>query len=168
LRKRWHIFRQSEGFLRVRGILSFFHFIGFGLLITTLVAGLLLESQFRRAQDTQTKLTILRSLRRIGLLSPIAMLIMLITGIGNMQATGSGIFTHGWLTAKIMFFALVVISGVIFAIKSRKRGALVESAGTGKEDTGSLVRNHNRQVSLFYIVLTLLMMIILFLSVWKP
>ena len=145
----------------------FFHLIGFGLLLTTLVAGILLELQYRRATDGQTKLTILRSLRRIGLLSPIAMLVMLITGIGNMNATNKGLFTDGWLTAKIMFFALAVISGVLFGIKTRKRAAAQESSGS-TEDSPVHLREFNKQISLFYLVLALLLMIILYLSVWKP
>lgn len=145
----------------------YFHLIGFGLLVTTLVAGILLEMQYRRAPDPAAKSTILRSLRRIGLLSPVAMLIMLITGIGNMTATNAGIFTHGWLTAKIMLFALAVISGILFSVKGRKRSALQESAG-GAAAAGVQLREHNRQISLFYLVLGVLLAIILYLSVWKP
>ncbi len=146
----------------------YFHLIGFGLLITTLVAGILLETQFRRAPDGEAKMTILRSLRRIGLLSPIAMLVMLITGIGNMNATNAGLFTHGWLTAKIMFFALAVISGILFGIKSRKRGALQATSGGGAGASQEQLRDFNRQISLFYLVLAVLLLIILFLTVWKP
>ncbi len=146
------------------------HFLGFGLLMTTLVAGFLLELQFRSAKEAPARLVVLRSLRSIGILSPIAMLVILLSGIGNMNARGWGIFTQGWLTAKIMFFALLVISGVLFAVQSRKRSNLVSAiakAPATPEQQKSL-KSYHGQIILFYVVLTVILLAILYLSIWRP
>ena len=146
------------------------HLIGFGLLMTTLVGGLLLEMQYRKANDLQTKAIILRPLRSIGLLSPIASLILLVSGIGNMMVRQYTLFQPGWLTAKIFFYAFAVISGIIFGVKSRKRGALVKSMldGSAPANAEDLLRNHTKQLTLFYIVLPLVLLVILSLTIWKP
>src|SRR5258706_288177 len=105
-------------------LILLFHLIGFGLLATTAVAGLFLHLQYRKAPDLKAKAALLRAMRPIGLLSPVAVLILLVTGIGNMHAIGAGLLTLGWLTAKIIFFAMAVISGALVSIKSRQRSAL--------------------------------------------
>ncbi|MBI1807694.1 MAG: hypothetical protein HYR76_11645 [Ignavibacteria bacterium] len=146
------------------------HLLGFGLLMTTLVAGVLLEIQYRKAKDLQAKAIILRPLRSIGLLSPIASLLLLVTGIGNMVVRQYTLFAPGWLTAKIIFYAFAVISGVIFGVKSRKRGALVKSMveGSAPPNAEELLDTQTKQLTLFYVVMPIVLLIILALSVWKP
>jgi hypothetical protein len=144
-----------------------FHLIGFGLLATTSVAGIFLHLQYRKAPDLQAKAALLQAMRPIGLLSPVAVLIMLVTGIGNMHAIGAGLLTLGWLTAKIIFFAMAVISGALFSVKSKQRGALIQKLISGNAPPYSEERLEvlDRQILLFYIVMPLLLVIILYLSV---
>ena len=151
-----------------RELTLLFHFLGFGLLMTTVVAGLIINGQYRKAADLQSKATILRTMRPIGLLSPLGILIMLITGIGNMHALGVGLFTLGWLSVKIMFFAIAAISGIILGIQSKKRGALVGlmAAGNAPAKAEELLKSYDRQVNLSYLVMPLLLLIILWLSVY--
>ena len=151
-----------------RELILLFHFIGFGILVTINIAGFILNSQYKKASDLQSKAILLRALRPIGLLSPIGILIMLITGIGNMHMLGLGVLSVGWLTGKIIFFAIAAISGIIFGITSRKRGALVAQmlAGTAPSDANQLLSGYDRQVSLSYIVFPVLMLIILWLSIY--
>jgi hypothetical protein len=145
-----------------------FHFLGFGLLVTINVAGFILNSQYKKAQDFQTKAIILRSLRPIGLLSPIAILIMLITGIGNMQILGYGLLSVGWLTAKIMFFAIAAISGILFGVIARKRGKLVQELAAGKAEANAteILRGYDKQISLFHLVMPILLLIIVWLAIY--
>jgi uncharacterized membrane protein len=144
-----------------------FHLLGLGLLMTTLMGGVILEVQYRNTKDVQVKANVLKSLRPIGLMSPVGMVVMLVTGILNMNFVGAGILTYGWLTAKIIFFALLVISGIIFAIQSQKRGNMVRklSTGGGPADAASQLKKYNGQVTLFYIVMSLLIVLILLLSI---
>jgi uncharacterized membrane protein SirB2 len=140
--------------------------------MTALIGGVILELKFRRAHDIPTKALILKLVRPIGLLSPVAMFVMLASGIGNMTTRGIDVFSHGWLTAKIIFFALLVISGVLFVVHSRKRSMLLQQAASASpEQTESAPRglvNANRQISLFYCVISVLLLVILYLSIWKP
>jgi hypothetical protein len=144
-----------------------FHLIGFGLLATTSVAGIILHLQYRKATDLAARAVLLRAMRPIGLLSPIAVLLMLVTGIGNMHAIGAGLLSLGWLTAKIIFFAIAGISGLLFSIKSKQRSALVQKmiAGNAPPYAEEMVAALDRQIMLFYLVMPLLIIIILYLSV---
>ncbi len=146
----------------------FFHFIGLGLLVTTTVAGYLLNGQYSKAGDYETKAIILRALRPIGLLSPIAILLMLLSGIGNMHVLGFTVLDlPGWLAYKIVFFALALISGILFSIKSRKRGKLIGqlAAGNPPERAAETLKGLDQQISLFYPVLAILFIIIVLLSI---
>ncbi len=151
-----------------RVIILFFHFIGFGLLLTTSVAGYILNARYKKAREIQAKSTILRALKPIGILSPIALALMLITGIGNMHMLGYT-FTDPphWLAYKLSLFVLAVIGGIVFAVKSRKRGALIGELASGKTPANALetIQSYDRQINVFYLVLGLLMIMILLLSI---
>src|ERR1041385_1253511 len=146
----------------------FFHFIGFGLLVPLNVAGIILNSQYKKAPDLQTKAIILRALKPIGMLSPIAVLLMLVTGIGNMHSLGLDLMSMAWLAYKIVFFAIAAISGVIFGIISRKRGTLVGSMikGNAPANPNELLQRSDKQIQIGYIVFPILMVIILCLSIY--
>ncbi len=149
-------------------IFIYIHLLGFGLLMTSVVAGLLLNLQYRRASDYKTKAALLKSSRPIGILSPLAVLIMLITGIGNMHTLGIGLFSLAWLAYKIVFFAFIAVAGVLFAIVSRKRSTFVLklSEGIVPPDAQQTLKGYDRQVSLFYLVMALCLLIIIALTVY--
>jgi len=151
-----------------RFVILLLHFLGFGLLVTVNAAGFIINRQYKKAPDLQSKAVLLRAMKPIGLLSPIGVLIMLITGIGNMHALGLGILDLGWLTAKIIFFAIAVISGIVLGIQSGKRGKMVQQMiqGQAPANANELLNSYDRQVSLSYIVMPLLIIIILALSVY--
>jgi len=151
-----------------RFVILLLHFLGFGLLVTVTVAGFILNRQYKKAPDLQSKAVLLRAMKPIGLLSPISVLLMLITGIGNMHALGLGILDLGWLTAKIIFFAIAVISGILLGIQSGKRGKLVQQMVNGQApaNANELLSGYDRQVLLSYIVMPLLIIIILALSIY--
>ncbi len=152
----------------VRGITLFFHFIGFGLVVTLNVAGFILNRQYKKAPDLLQKGAILRALRPLGLLSPVAIVILLVTGIGNMHALGYGLLEAGWLTAKIIFFAMAAVSGILLGIKARKRGQLVQSliAGNAPANANEQLAELDRQISLAYLVMPLLTIIIVYLAIY--
>ncbi|MBI1804742.1 MAG: hypothetical protein HY033_00605 [Ignavibacteriae bacterium] len=152
-----------------RQITLIIHFIGLGLFVTTFVAGFILNRQYTKANDLQTKATILRGMRPIGLLSPFASLIMLVTGIGNMHILGYSLFElPPWLAYKIVFFAIALISGVIFSIRGRKRGAIIQQmvAGSAPANAEVILKSHDQQIRLSYLIMPILFLIILTLSVF--
>lgn len=152
----------------MRELMLILHFLGLGLFVTVLVAGFILDVQYRRASDPQTKAIILKSLRPIGLLSPFALLVVIISGIGNMHAIGVGLLDFGWLTAKIIFVAIAAISGMLFGIKAQQRGQLVQQMAKGDTppDAYAKLKTFDNQQRLFYAVNSILLLIILSLSVY--
>ena len=146
------------------------HIIGVGMIFTTIFAGWILESRSRKIKDWSNRLTILRLLRSIGLLSPAGVLVMLVSGILNMHFAGLGVFSASWLTLKLVFFALLVISGVLFGIRGTQRTRLVSKLADGKapEHAERMLGSLERQQRLFFIVQTVLMLVILSLSIFKP
>lgn len=156
--------------METRSILIFFHLIGYAMLFTTAIAGWMLNRQYMRSADLQTKASILKAMRPIGLMSPIAILIMVISGIGNMHLRALGIFTEGWLTAKILLFTIAAVTGIVYGIRSRKRGSMVGqmAAGNAPEGTLARVKSLDGQFSIFYLVQTLILFGILILSILKP
>ncbi|MFI5251182.1 MAG: hypothetical protein ACHQQQ_02015 [Bacteroidota bacterium] len=149
-------------------ITVFFHFIGMGLLVTMIVAGFLLERKYRSLPTLQEKGLLLSVMKQIGLLSPLAILLLLVTGIGNMHSLAIGIFTFGWLTAKIIFFAIAATNGIMFSVVARKRGTLVGKMLKNEAPPNAelQLKNYNKQVTMFHIVIDLLFIIILALAVY--
>ena len=144
-----------------------FHIIGVGLLVTAMVGGFIVDMQYRNAADLKTKAVLLRAMKPIGLMGPLASLILLVSGIGNMHSLGFGIFTVGWLTAKLFFYTLAVISGVIFGIMARRRGMLVGQMATDNAPTNAdeILKKADRQIALSHLVMPLLFLIIITLAI---
>jgi hypothetical protein len=151
----------------MREVTLLLHFIGLGLLVTSSVAGVLLHRQYRKSSDLKTKAIVLRSARPFGLLSPVAMLLMLVTGIGNMHALGVGILDLGWLSAKLVVFAVAVVGGVVLGIVARKRGALVHAMSMGDDDPNAQARLASLDTALVagYVIMPVLLIVIIYLSV---
>jgi hypothetical protein len=150
-----------------------FHLLGFGLITTSLVAGWILERRIRKTGDWNQKLLLLSASRTIGMLSPIASLIMLLTGIANIVnvfgTSFSVVYSVGWLAAKIILFAFMLVNGAVFGpILSRKRTKLIRSIASqsAPADAEAAVTIYGKNLSTFYFVQTLLLLVILFLSVW--
>lgn len=151
-----------------RFILLFFHFIGIGLIVCIQLASIILDSQYRKSPDLQTKAVILRAMKPIGMLSPVAIGVMLITGIGNMHMLGYGLFTMGWLTAKIIIFAIAIVNGLMMGVKARKRGALVASMvkGDAPSNANEILNDYDRQLRWSQIVNPLLLVLLLGLAIY--
>ena len=151
-------------------VYMFFHLIGFGLIMTLMESGWLLHMQYVKAPDFKTKLIVLSSARAVGLLSPIAIALMLLTGVANMHTRALGLFTESWLAIKILLFVIASANGVVFGIRSRKRGMLVAQLAQGSAPAGSEVKlvAMDKAALAFHIVQSVLLIAILILTVWKP
>ncbi len=138
-----------------------------GLLTTTLVGGFILNRQYGRAPDLKTKALIVRSGRAFGLLSPVAMLLLLITGVGNMHGLGVGLLDLGWLSAKLVIFVFAFIAGIALGVIGRKRGALVQALSLGDADPDAEARlnSYDGLISAGYFIMPILFIAIVYLSV---
>jgi hypothetical protein len=148
------------------------HFIGLGMIFTAIFAGWILTGQYKRTKEWTGKALHLKSLRAIGLLSPIAVLVMLLSGIGNMMLGPYqySLFSNGWLSTKLVFFVILAGTGIFFGIKGSKRTKLVQKivAGTAPEGTEKEIRSLDRQQRWFYVLQVILLLIILTLSIVRP
>lgn len=148
------------------------HLIGFGILCTTLLAGFVLDRKLRAQTDYSLKLFTSGIAKTIGLLSPVAAILLLATGIGNIhnRTLGSPLswYGEGWLVAKIILFVLLVLNGMIYGPRlTRNRTKLVKglSEQSAPANAEELIKSYNTQITLFYLVQTVLLLLILVLSV---
>ena len=148
------------------------HFVGLGLISTTIFAGWILTGQYKRSKDWSAKTLHVKSLRAVGLLSPIGVLVMLVSGIGNMTLGPHPytLFSDAWLSTKLVFVVLLAAAGVFFGIKSGRRTKLVHhvAAGSALDGAEDAIRALDRQQRWFYIIEAVLLLIILILSIVKP
>lgn len=149
-----------------------FHLIGFGLVFTALLGGWIVERRIRAEKDWNQKLYIGKINSRFSLLSPIACVIMLLTGIVNIFNLNEGNinlwYTEGWLMAKIILFAFLLINGAVFGpILFRRRTKLMQgiTEKTTTEDAEIAFKILSKSITTFYLVQFLLIIIILCLSV---
>jgi putative copper export protein len=136
------------------------------------LGGWIIERRMRAEVNWDQKLYIGKIGRRFGLLSPIASVVMLLTGIVNIFNLYNGNinlwYTEGWLIAKIILFAFLLINGAIFGpILIRRRTKLIQriTGKTAPEDAESTIMILSKSVTTFYLVQFLLLIIILCLSV---
>lgn len=146
------------------------HLLGYGLLMSVLVATPILEWYLRRANSYQEASKLSRIVSRVGLLSPIAAVILLVSGIMMMTRYEWGIFTHGWLTGKLLIFLVMVITGAYASMNiGKERREIYQKLIDGTDDPklpGEILRIHNRQ-SQYTRIQTVFMLMILIFSVFK-
>jgi uncharacterized membrane protein len=160
---------MEQGF-QVNSVVFLFHLIGFGMIATPLFAGPILERKFQKGETLETKVAILRVMKSVGLLSPLAVLLLIATGIGNMYFKQLGPFSEGWLTAKLIFVAIVIVNGAMTGARALKRGKLLERLARGENVPNALpqMQRYNKQQTTFYLTQWFLILVILVLSVFKP
>ncbi len=148
------------------------HFVGLGIIFTTILAGWIVTGQYRKEKEWSGKSLHVKSLRAIGLLSPIGVLVMLLSGIGNMTLGPHPytLFSDAWLSTKVVLFVILAGVGVFFGIKSGRRTKLIQhvAAGSAPEGAEETIRALDRQQRWFYVLEAVLLLIILILSIVKP
>lgn len=149
------------------------HIITFGLAGGLLTSNIVLEMKLRREQEWGKKLFIGGLMKTFGTLSPLVIALFLLTGIGNIHNRYMGApeawYTEGWLVAKIILFAILATNGLVFGPSlSKKRMMLIKSIGdkAAPADAENTLKGLNGQVSLFLFVQTILLLSIVFLSVF--
>jgi hypothetical protein len=150
-----------------------FHFIGIGVLSTSLIGGWILHTTYLREQSLQTQAQILRYLKPIGLLGPFALGIMLLTGITNIVGLGFSTMTETismrWLAEKLTLFFIAAINGIVFGIRSAKRGKLVAAMieENAPADAQLQKKKFDRSAKIFFYIQAALFVAILLRSVLK-
>lgn len=160
--------------LSMRASIAFvFHLIGFGILATTLLAGFIVDRKFRSEPDFNLKLNIAKISRTIGLLSPFAALLMLASGIGNIHnrylGSSQSWYDEGWLVAKIILYVVLVFNGLFYGpglTRNRLKIVKAQAEQSATPNADERIQSLNKQITLFYIVQTLLFLFIIYISVF--
>lgn len=149
------------------------HILGFGFLCTVLFGGYLLDRKFRKESDWSKKAMIGGIMKSFGMLSPIVAAILLITGIGNIHIryadTGIAWYEERWLLEKLFLFLILLINGTIIGPRmSRGRMKLVLGIleKNAPSDAEQAVKSYNKKISVFYTIQSILLLAILYLSVF--
>jgi len=149
------------------------HLLAFGVLSTTIFAGWIVHRRVTTEKEISLKLYAAGLLRTIGLLSPFAALLLLITGIGNLYSRyyGASIewYQETWLIIKIILFAIMLVNGSILgpALSNKRRGIIKLMAdGEQHEESEEMVRYYSRQLDWYYLVQFILLVGIVYFSVF--
>jgi hypothetical protein len=149
------------------------HLLSIGILTTSLLAGFILDRKLRREPDLRLKLYVAGISRIIGLLSPLAAMLLLITGIANIHnrflGSTSAWYTEGWLVAKIILYVVMVLNGMFYGpglLRGRLKILRSQAEKTAPMNADTSLRSFNNQLTLFYAVQTLLFLFIIYISVF--
>lgn len=151
----------------------FFHIVGVGLVSAIVLGGWVVNRRIVKEKDVKLQLYVSQLSRPFGLASPFVVLLLLITGIGNIYNRELGTSIHwyneGWLVAKLFLFAIFAVNGGVFgAVLGRRRTALLRTMSEEQppERAEDTLKNYNRQFSWHYLVQFLLLVIIIALSIF--
>lgn len=153
----------------------FFHLLGFGLLAATVFAGWFLNSRFAGSEDSNDKIVIGKLMRSLGFMLPVAALVLLVTGIGNIFNLYFGTprlwYQQTWLVIKIILFGVMLVNGTLFGPSlGKKRMQLIHTIAeeSATEQDQQKLRYLNRQMTWFFVVQVVLLAGIVFFSAFGP
>ena len=154
----------------------FIHMIGFALIATVIVGSIVGERQFRLSTDWSQRARVGMMMKNIGLISPVASLLLLASGIANMVTFGfstSQAFggAAAWLGIKIVVFFVAVINGTVVSIRmgKKRQGILmgVKNGGSSEQAEAALKATYST-MNIFFCVQGLLLLTILVMVLFKP
>ncbi len=153
----------------------FFHLIGVGMIFTLLLAGPIIEANFRWENDIRMKQHAAKMLRSVGLLSPFGALVLILSGIGNMvflHITVGNLFgSAAWLGLKLLVFIVLLAIGMVISPKTaRQRAMLLDQMNqiNPPEDAGEKMESLNSKQTLFFLANWILVVVIVLLTLFKP
>lgn len=149
----------------------FLHIVGVGLVCTSVLGRWTLERRFRKEDDVKLRLHTTSLIRSIGLLSPSAVVLLILTGVANIinvfAGTSAAWYSQPWLVTKLVLFAILVVNGMLpgpLLIKKRERLLPADTEDAPSGDWQIQVSHLNKQISWYYLVQSLLILSIIYLS----
>ncbi len=153
----------------------FFHLIGVGMIFTVLIAGPIIEANYRWENDLRMKQHTAKLLRGVGLLSPFGALVLVLSGIANMvvkNITFANLFgSAAWLGMKLILFVVLLIIGMTTSPKiARQRAMLLDQMNqlNPPEDVNDKMSSLNSTQTISFLVQWILVLLILLLTLFKP
>ncbi len=156
-------------------IIHMLHLIAFGMVAATLIPSFMLDRRLRAEPDWGKKLQIGGMMRMFGAFGPWNVGLLLLTGIGNIYNRFLGApyswYDETWLVVKIGLFVIVAFNGLVIGSKlSMKRAGVIKSLAEKSAPAGAekIYEELNRKVGIFLSVQAILLLSILYLSVFGP
>ena len=151
-------------------LLRVVHLSAFALLITSVAGGWVLQRQLATTGDHRSQALLANAIRPLGLLSPAAITLLLLSGIGQMVQFGLGPFSEAWLLLKLLFFLAAATLGIIGGPLSGARTALMAKGAESPlmPDDERRLRAIGARLQVFLVMQSLLVFCILVLSIIKP
>ena len=154
----------------------FLHMLSVFLLGGIMFGTFMIERHMRQATDWPSRARLGMLARNIGMLSPIATAVLLISGIGNMVTFGytmSQAFGPAtlWLGVKIVLFFIATINGTVtsMAMGKKRMGIMMAVKNGGSpEQAETALRATFGTMNIFYAVQFILIFGILFLVTFRP
>lgn len=152
----------------MQSVFLFLHIVGVGLIFAGIVAVPVVESMFRSALDARSAHTLHKVIMRLGLITPVASGVLLISGIFNIIAAQLIIFREGWLILKLVFFIIMLIIGFLQGRSFRIRGRIVEAIAldNAPETAATDIAMLTRRLATFGRIQTSLLLLILLVTLF--
>lgn len=154
----------------------FIHVVGFGIVFGMMLAGPIIEKQFQSAADWSARAKLGMVAKRMAMFSPVAIIILLLSGIGNMMTFGftmadafSG--TAWWLGVKIVLFVCLAANGLLNARKiGEERGKIVMQAmqGNGGADAEVALKSTYGRMNMFFRVQGFMLTVVVVMAIFRP
>ena len=154
-------------------IIFYLHLLGFGLMAAVVAMGWFLNLRLTASQSQDVRISIESMMRTPLLLFPLAALLLLTTGIGNIFNLYYGTLTlwyqQGWLVIKIILFGVMLVNGTVFGpLVNSKRMRFVRKGSDATEEDEKNLSFLNKQMNWFYTVQSVLLLGIVFFSAFGP
>ena len=151
------------------------HVLAFGLVVATFVPSFVLDRRLRAEPDWGKKLQIGGLMRVFSAFGPWNVVLLLLTGIGNVYNRFIGIpypwYEETWLVIKICLFLIVVFNALVIAKKlAMKRAGVIKALAekNAPADAEKIYNDLNSKIQVFFAVQGVLLLSILYLSVFGP
>lgn len=151
------------------------HLIAFGLVSATLIPGIVLNRKLVAEKDFSRKIQLGGIMKIFGAFGPYNVILLLLTGIGNIynryHGTEIAWYTESWLVIKIALFVVLALNALLVApILMKNRMVLIKSLAdkTAQEGAEQKLSGYNTKVMIFLLVQTILLLAVLYLSVFGP
>lgn len=158
----------------IRVGLLIIHIIAAGLWLSEEAIGIIFKRLIKANQGKPAELTLAQTAMTLfGTFGPLASMGILLTGIGmtlhsGWALLGIGAFTPGWLVLKqIIYLGLIAYVMLVLLPRSNRIAALFE-ASTASGILSDEGREHLHRFWMIGMVHTLIVLVNVFLAVWKP
>jgi uncharacterized membrane protein SirB2 len=144
------------------------HIVGVSVLLGGTLFIRILESRFRKAENPSAAAVIHDSISAIGVLSPFASLLLLVTGIANIILVHIDVFSTPWLELKLACFLLAIPTGIAQGKAYRSRAGLVTAVVQKVQsgDNGRTIEMLTRRCEILWKIQTTLIVAALVLTIF--